>query len=113
MENIPDGYIEAARIDGASEFQIFWKLIIPLSKGGIAALVILVFIDNWNMVEQPLIMLKDAIKLPLSIYLSRINEGEIGVSFAAATLYMLPMLLIFLNGEDYLVEGIQISGIKG
>jgi multiple sugar transport system permease protein len=113
MEQIPDVYIEAAKIDGASEFYIFSRIIIPLCKGGIAAVIILVFIDNWNMVEQPLILLKDAAKLPLSIYLSRINEGEIGVSFAAATLYMLPMLLIFLMGEDYLVEGIQISGIKG
>lgn len=113
MENIPDSYIEAAKMDGASEFDIVIKLIIPLCKGGIAAAAILIFIDNWNMVEQPLILLKDAVKLPLSIYLSQITEGEKGVSFAASTLYMIPMLLIFLNGENYLVEGIQLSGIKG
>jgi len=72
----------------------------------------MVFIDNWNMVEQPLIFLQDVVKQPLSVYLSRIISGERGLAFAASTLYMLPMLLIFLYGENYLIEGIQRSGIK-
>lgn len=113
MQYIPDAYIEAAKVDGANYFRIFFQIILPLSKAGIAALAILLFIDNWNMVEQPLVFLNDKNKLPLSIYLSRINSDERGIAFAAATLYMLPMLLIFLYGENYLVEGIQLSGIKG
>ena len=113
MEYIPDSYIEAARADGAGPVKVFTLIVLPMSKAGIAALAILLFIDNWNMVEQPLVFINDAIRQPLSIYLSRINSEERGVAFAAATLYMLPMLLIFLYGENYLVEGIQLSGIKG
>ena len=113
MVYIPDEYCEAVKVDGGSQLDIFSKIIIPMSKTGIASLAILVFIDNWNMVEQPLIFLQDALKQPLSIYLSVINSGEQGISFAASTLYMIPMLLVFLYGENYLVEGIQLSGIKG
>ncbi len=112
MEGIPDSYIEAAKVDGATQFDIFTRIIIPLSETSIWALVILLFIDYWNMVEQPLIFLNDAIKMPLSIYLSSITAGDRGVSFAASTIYMLPMLLIFLYGENYLVQGIQLSGVK-
>ncbi|HYE83149.1 MAG TPA: carbohydrate ABC transporter permease [Clostridia bacterium] len=112
MEQIPDSYIEAAKMDGAGHFQIFFKIIMPMCRNGIAAMFILLFIDNWNMVEQPLIFLQDVAKQPLSVYLSKIISGERGLAFAASTLYMLPMLLIFLYGENYLVEGIQRSGIK-
>lgn len=110
---IPDAYIEAAKVDGASQFKIFFSIILPMSKTALAALSILVFIDNWNMVEQPLIFLQDVNMHPLSIYLSSINQGEMGIAFAASTIYMMPMLLIFLYGENYLVEGIQLSGLKG
>jgi multiple sugar transport system permease protein len=113
MVYIPDEYCEAVRVDGGSHLDIFFRIILPMSKTGIASLAILVFIDNWNMVEQPLIFLQDVAKQPLSIYLSVVNSGEMGIAFAASTLYMIPMLLVFLYGENYLVEGIQLSGIKG
>ena len=72
------------------------------------------FIDYWNMVEQPLILLSDSEQYPLSVFLSQINAGEIGLAFAVATIYMIPTLLMFLYGEDYLVEGITYQGgIKG
>ena len=72
------------------------------------------FIDYWNMVEQPLILLPDASQQPLSVYLSQINAGEIGIAFAAAVVYMVPGLLMFLHGEAYLVEGITYAGsVKG
>jgi multiple sugar transport system permease protein len=113
MEYVPDAYIEAAKVDGASHFHIFIKLIMPMSRGGIAAMAILVFIDNWGMVEQPLIFLNDTLKQPLSIYLSSINSGEVGIAFAASTIFMFLMIITFLYGENHLVEGIQNSGIKG
>lgn len=109
---IPNAYVEAAVVDGANHLQIFLRIVLPMLKNGLASLAILVFIDSWNMVEQPLIFLKDEIKEPLSIYLSRINQSEIGIAFAASSFYMIPMLLIFLYGENYIVEGIQLSGIK-
>lgn len=112
MIGIPDQYSEAAKIDGAGHIRIFFSIILPQCKSALASLAILVFIDNWNMVEQPLIFLKDESMRPLSVFLSDINGGELGIAFACGILYMIPTLLIFLYGEDYLVEGIQLSGIK-
>ncbi len=114
MRRIPESCIEAAQIDGAGEWQIYRKICMPLCKGAICSAAILVFIDYWNMVEQPLILMTDAEKHPLSVFLSKINDGEIGLAFAVATIYMVPSLLIFLYGEEYLVDGITYQGgIKG
>lgn len=114
MKRIPYSVIEAAQIDGAGEWQIFRKICLPLCKGALCSAAILVFIDYWNMVEQPLILLSDAEKHPLSVFLSKINAGEVGLAFAVATIYMVPSLLVFLYGEEYLVDGITYQGgIKG
>lgn len=114
MRRIPESCIEAAKIDGAGEWKIYTKICMPLCKGAIYSAAILVFIDYWNMVEQPLILLTNADKHPLSVFLSKINAGEIGLAFAVATIYMVPSLLIFLYGEEYLVDGITYQGgIKG
>ena len=114
MKRIPTSIIEAAKVDGAGEFKIFMKICLPLCKGAIYSVAILIFIDFWNMVEQPLILLADEYLHPLSIFLSKINSGEIGLAFAVACIYMVPSLLIFLYGEDYLVEGISYQGgVKG
>lgn len=113
MMFVPQSYAEAARVDGAGYMYIFARIVLPMCGPGIAALSILVFIDNWNMVEQPLIFLHDAAKQPLSIYLSVIGSGELGIAFAASALYMMPLILLALYAEHYLVEGIQLSGIKG
>ncbi|WP_317952201.1 carbohydrate ABC transporter permease [Paenibacillus chitinolyticus] len=113
MLHIPNSYIEAAQMDGAGHLRIFYAIILPLIQPGIAGLIVLLFVDNWNMVEQPLIFLEDSFKQPLSLYLSRINEGARGVAFAASVLYMTPMVLLFLHAESHFIEGIQLSGIKG
>ena len=114
MRRIPYSLIEAAKIDGAGEWQVFTKICLPQCRSALFSIAILVFIDYWNMVEQPLVLLRDADMQPLSVYLSTINTGEIGLAFAMATVYMFPSLLIFLRGEEYLVEGIAHSGsIKG
>lgn len=114
MRRIPYSLIEAAKVDGASEWQVFTRVCLPQCRSAIYSIVILVFIDYWNMVEQPLILLQDADQQPLSVFLSQINAGEIGLAFAMATVYMIPSLLLFLHGEEYLVEGIANSGsVKG
>lgn len=114
MRRIPDSMIEAAQIDGAGEWQIFTKICMPLCKGVIASAAILVFIDYWNMVEQPLILLADPELHPLSVFLSKINSQELGLAFAVATIYMVPGLLVFLYGEEYLIDGITYQGgVKG
>ncbi|MBP1564614.1 MAG: carbohydrate ABC transporter permease [Oscillospiraceae bacterium] len=114
MRRIPTSFIEAAKLDGAGEVQIFTQICLPLSKSAIFSVVLLLFIDYWNMVEQPLIMLSDSDYHPLSVFLSKINSGDVGLAFAVAVIYMIPTLLMFFYGEDYLVEGIAYSGgIKG
>ena len=114
MRRIPVSLIEAAKLDGAGDWKIFSRICIPMCHSALYSIVILVFIDYWNMVEQPIIMLSDATLQPLSVFLSQINSGEVGLAFAVATIYMVPTLLLFLHGEDYLVEGITYSGsVKG
>ena len=105
---------EAAKLDGSSEWQVFTDICLPQCRSALYSVAILVFIDYWNMVEQPIILLKDAAQQPLSVYLSTINANEVGLAFAIATIYMVPCLLLFLHGEDYLVEGIAHQGsVKG
>ncbi|MCR8643169.1 carbohydrate ABC transporter permease [Paenibacillus sp. N1-5-1-14] len=113
MLHIPSAYMEAAKVDGAGYLRTFWTIIIFMVKPGLAALVVLLFADHWNMVEQPLIFLQDADLQPLSVFLSRIQKDAFDVAFAASVIYMLPMLLLFLSAERYFIEGVQLSGIKG
>ena len=114
MRRIPKSLIEAAKLDGAGEWQIFTRICLPQCRSALYSIAILVFIDYWNMVEQPIILLPDAAQQPLSVYLSQINAGEVGIAFAVATIYMIPTLLLFLHGEEYLVEGIAHQGsVKG
>ncbi len=114
MRRIPSAYIEAAKLDGANEWRVFTRIALPLCQSALFSVGILVFIDYWNMVEQPLILLTDPEKQPLSVFLSQVNTGDVGLAFAVATIYMVPTLLLFLYGEEYLVEGIAYAGgIKG
>ncbi|RAV23451.1 carbohydrate ABC transporter permease [Paenibacillus contaminans] len=113
MLHIPTALIEAAKLDGAGHFTIFAKIVMPLVKPGAAALMVLLFVDYWNMVEQPLIFLQDAVEQPLSLYLAQISKEARGVVFAASVLFMSPMVVLFLYAQTHFVEGIQLSGIKG
>ncbi len=109
MKRIPRSIIEAAQLDGASELKIFTSIYIPLCKSTLYSVAILVFIDYWNMVEQPLILLSDQDLYPLSVFLSKINEGDTGIALAIAVIYMVPPVLLFLYSEDYLIDGIAYS----
>ncbi len=114
MRRIPLSYVEAAKLDGANEWQIMTQIHLPLCKSALISIGMLVFIDYWNMVEQPLILMKESELHPLSVFLSQINTGDIGLAFAVGVVYMIPTILMFLYGEDYLVEGITYAGgIKG
>lgn len=111
--HIPGAYAEAAKMDGAGHWTIFARIVLPLAKPGLAALTVLLFVDYWNMIEQPLIFLQDPLKQPLSLYLAQIGKEARDVVFAASALYMAPMVLLYLHAESYFIEGIQLSGIKG
>ncbi|WP_054743813.1 carbohydrate ABC transporter permease [Cellulosilyticum ruminicola] len=113
MKSIPEEYVEAAYMDGCNEIDILIHIYLPIAKAGVFALVILTFVEYWNVVEQAIVFLQDIYKQPLSLFLSKISEEQIGSIFAASCFYMIPVIIVFLYGQDYLVEGIELSGIKG
>ena len=114
FKSMPDTVLDAAMLDGCGVLRMLFYVVSPMNKSGLVCVLLLSFLDAWNMVEQPLILLQDADSQPLSVFLSNINTGEIGLAFAMATVYMIPSLLLFLHGEEYLVEGIANSGsVKG
>ena len=96
MRYVPDETIEAARIDGAGNLKVLLKIVLPQVKGGVAALIILSFIDAWNMVEQVMIYLSDKEKYPLSVALSEFSGTDVGIIFACGVIFMIPPLLLYL-----------------
>ena len=112
FSSVPDNLIEAAKIDGANHLQILFKVMIPYAKAGVASLVILNFIDTWNMVEQPLVFLQDWTKYPLSIFLANINQANLTISFVCGILAIIPVFLLFLHFKDSLISGIENTNLK-
>jgi len=104
-------YIEAAQMDGASPLLCIYYVLAPLLKPALAALLILTFIENWNLVEHPMLLLNSITQEPLSLYLARMVEHS-DLIFAASFFYLIPAILIFLYGQEFMVEGIQLSGVK-
>lgn len=109
---IPQEIIEAARLDGAGELQIFWQMGIPMGAPGILSVCILTFLDSWNMIEQPMTYLKTKSLWPLSLFLPEIGMEEMGLGFASALMMLIPALLLFLGCQEYLEQGIAMSGGK-
>ena len=112
MKGAPHSVFEAAQIDGAGHWRRFTMIALPLSKGGIASLAILSFADSWSMVEQPMIFLRDSTKAPLSVILFQIGQGNIGLVFAASVFYMLPVIWIFLFGQEHFEQAIKLSALR-
>lgn len=110
--NIPEAVIEAAKLDGANKFQLFCKIGIPLGLSGIAASMVLGFLEYWNLIEQPLAFLKDKTLWPLSLYLPNISLERSGLAFAASVVVLVPSMLVFLGGQEYLEAGITASVLK-
>ena len=111
LRGLPRDYIEAAQVDGAGHMRVIMLIVAPLFKPALAALMMLVFVENWNLVEQPRIFL-DLAQQPLSLYLAQMAQANLDIIFAASFFYLLPPVLVFLYGQEFMVEGIQLSGIK-
>lgn len=109
---IPQEILEAARLDGAGELRIFCQIALPLGAPGIMSVCILTFLDSWNMIEQPMTYLKTKALWPLSLFLPEIGMADMGMGFAAALLMLIPALLLFFSCEEYLEQGIALSGGK-
>ena len=104
--------IEAAKLDGANEWQIFWRIGIPLGMPGIMSVIVLDFLEYWNLIEQPMAFLKTKELWPLSLYLPNIELEQAGFAFAASVVALAPAVLVFLSGQDYLEQGIVSTAVK-
>ena len=104
--------MESARLDGAGELQVFVRIGVPLGSPGIISAMVLGFLEYWNLIEQPMAFLKTKEKWPLSLFLPNINMEKAGLAFAASVVVLLPALLAFLAGQDYLEQGIISTAIK-
>lgn len=109
---VPKDLYEAAKIDGAGEWQIFFAIGLPLGSPGILSALVLGFLEYWNLVEQPLAFLEDPSLWPLSLYLPEIDLAKAGMSLAASVITLLPAAFVFFMGQDYLEQGIVSSGMK-
>jgi multiple sugar transport system permease protein len=112
FKGIPDALLEAAAIDGAGPFQTFRDIGLHVGAPGIAAAMILGFVEYWSMIEQPLTFLKDKSLWPLSLYLPGTAGNQAAVALASSIMILLPPLLVFLVGKNYLERGIQAVGLK-
>lgn len=112
FESIPEALMESARLDGAGELLIFIKIGIPLGSPGIISALVLGFLEYWNLIEQPMAFLKTKSLWPLSLYLPQIDMAQTGKAFAVSVLVLIPAIIVFLAGQDYLEQGIISTAIK-
>ncbi|MEG1126899.1 MAG: ABC transporter permease subunit, partial [Oscillospiraceae bacterium] len=112
FDAVPYALLEAAEIDGASRLKSFLRIGLPLGVPGILSAMVLGFLEAWNMLEQPMIFLKNKAIWPLSLYLPYVSAQSLGSAMAACLIMLMPAVLIFLFGQKYLELGIQSAGIK-
>jgi multiple sugar transport system permease protein len=115
-ETIPEELSESARVDGLSEFGIYRRIMLPLSRPALASLALITFVTTWNDYLGPLIYLRSpdlrTIQLGLSTFVSQYN-AEYALIMTGSVLSVLPVSVIFLLGQRYFVEGIATTGLKG
>ena len=116
IQTLPTELIDSGRVDGASEWQIFSRIIIPIAKPGLAVLGIFTFVGHWNDFMWPLVVLKDSQKYTIQLGLSAFRfeyTTAYGPMMAGATLAALPMVIIFLLLQRYFLEGLTVGALKG
>ncbi|BCJ45899.1 sugar ABC transporter ATP-binding protein [Actinoplanes ianthinogenes] len=115
-ESIPDELIDAARIDGMSEFGIYRRIMLPLSTPALASLALITLVNTWNDFLGPLLYLRSSdlwtIQLGLRTFISQYN-AEYALIMTGSVLSVLPIVVVFLLGQRYFVEGIATTGLKG
>ena len=116
MLGIPRELSDAAKVDGASEIQAFWKVILPLAKPAVVVVAIFSAVGAWNEFLLPLLYLQDQSKYPLAVGLAfYTSEHDVAYNLlmAASTLVVLPIILCFIFAQRFFVEGITVGGVKG
>lgn len=114
--SIPDDLIDAARIDGASEFRIYWSVVLPVVRPILATLAIWTFLSTWNDFMWPLIVLSDESMFTLPVALANLSGERVQdmeLMMAGSVLTVLPVLLVFMFLQRYYVEGITMGSVKG
>ena len=115
MDTIPNDLLEAADMDGASEFQKYWRIVIPLIKPALATLTIFVFMGSWNNFLWPLIVTTESMMRTLPVGIA-LFQGQYltqwGQVMAGATIMFVPVLILFLFLQRYFVAGIAMTGLK-
>ncbi|MDE2776791.1 MAG: carbohydrate ABC transporter permease [Chloroflexota bacterium] len=116
--SVPDELLDAARIDGASEFSIFRRIVMPMLKPAAASLAIITFLFSWNSFLWPLVVAqnRDLVTLPVGLtYFSQSLDREPlwAVAMAVSTMATIPVILLFVFFQRYFIEGMMVSGIKG
>jgi len=116
MMGIHNAYLEAARMDGASLPQIFFKIMIPMSKPTLSTLILMNFMGSWNSYLQPLLVLSSNDKQTLQLVLATLNgqlKGKENVTMAGAVISILPIVIVYIMVQKYIDQGLEIGGIKG
>lgn len=115
-DSIPDELCEAARIDGLSEYGIYARIMLPLSKPAISTLIIFTFVNTWNDFLGPLIYLnsteRKTIQLGLRMFISQYSS-DYNLIMAASVVSLIPVLVVFLTLQKYFVQGVATAGLKG
>ncbi|MDO4860490.1 MAG: carbohydrate ABC transporter permease [Bacillota bacterium] len=114
-DEIPRELIESAKIDGAGDFKIYWKIVIPQIRPVIGALAIFTFLEYWNDYLNPLIYLSstDRMTLPLALsYFSTQHSADLAATMAAAALIMIPAAIVFIIFQKQFIKGISMTGMK-
>lgn len=115
-QGIPDSLCEAARIDGMNEYQIYSRVMLPLSKPALSTLIIFTFVGTWNDFLGPSIYLttesKKTLQIGLRMFIGQYSS-EYGLIMAASVISLIPVLIVFLIFQRYFVEGIASTGVKG
>lgn len=114
MQGIPDELIEAARVDGAGEFRIYWSIILPQTKPIMITLGTFVFLWHWNDFLWPLVVMRSPENYPLTVGLNSLLEEQapLATLMAGAVVMFLPTLVVFIFLQRYFVRGVMMSGIK-
>ena len=108
FRTVPNELMDAAQLDGAKAKTILWRVMVPVGKSGAASVFLLSFIDAWNMVEQPMVFLKEVSQYPLSVFLASLNQQGFSLGFHSGLLSLLPAVLLLLYFREELVEGGEI-----
>ena len=109
---VPSDILDAARLDGCGTMGVILRILTPMNKSGLVCTAMLSFLDGWNMVEQPIVYLKDFAQYPISVSLASTSPGEPIIQMVCCVLVVLPPLFLFAYYKEELVKGVAVGGEK-